>query len=162
MLRIILIVAIISMSLFGKAITQYECMAEAIYFEARGSSYADQAAVADVIMNRVESKDFPNTVCKVVHQAKYSKWWLKTHNKLVPIRNKCQFSYYCDGKSDKIKDKDSYKRVKSLSFKVYVLGRFRGITEGATFYQAKYVDTEWFKTLKFITRIGSHNYYSKK
>ena len=75
-------------------------MSEAIYFEARGESIVGQIAVGNVALNRVHSKRFPNTVCKVVHQGVTYKGHM--------IRNKCQFSYYCDGRPEKIKDAEAF------------------------------------------------------
>ena len=74
-----------------------KCLQLNLYHEARGSSLADQAAVADVVLNRVESNSYPNTVCGVVKQARMSPWWKSVHNKDVPLKNKCQFSWFCFG-----------------------------------------------------------------
>ena len=76
------------------------CLAEAVYFEARSEPFVAQLAVANVVLTRVESHRYPDNICDVVHQAK--KW------KGKPIRNKCQFSYWCDGKPETIANVDAY------------------------------------------------------
>ena len=149
----ILLPLLLATSLFASS--QIDCLTEAIYFEARGSSYADQAAVADVILNRVESSRYPNTVCKVVHQAKL---W-----KGNPIRNKCQFSYFCDGRSDSMKDLDAYESAKLLAVQVLVFKAYRGLTEGSLFYYADYIKPPyWAKSYQFVSTIGSHKFYRLK
>ena len=72
-----------------------ECLAENIYFEARNQGFAGWVAVAQVTLNRVRDDRFPNTICEVVKQG-------LTYESGFPIRDKCQFSWYCDGKSDTI------------------------------------------------------------
>ena len=83
------------------------CLAKNAYFEARNQSILSQIAVSQVVLNRVKSADFPNTVCGVVYEAQISKWYKENMNKEVPIRNRCQFSWYCDGKADIINDQNS-------------------------------------------------------
>jgi N-acetylmuramoyl-L-alanine amidase len=107
---------------------EINCLALNIYHEARSSNLADQAAVADVVFNRVASTRYPNTVCQVVQQAVISKWHLKTTGKRVPIKNKCQFSWYCDGKSDEPTEIDAWERAKLLAKQTYVYKHYRGIT----------------------------------
>jgi len=124
---------------------QVECLAKNIYFEARNSNLADQAAVSDVVINRVESSRYPNTVCKVVHQRRSYR--------------KCQFSWYCDGKSDKPKDEDAWQKATLVAFQVYHYDLFRGISEGATMYHAKYVKPFWAKHFQLVGTIGKHKYY---
>jgi len=119
---------------------QIYCLAEAIYFESRGSSLADQAAVADVILNRVESSRYPDTICKVVHQYK-------------------QFSYYWDGKSDRMLDLDAKASATLLAVQVAKFGRFRGISEGSLFYHASYINPYWAKAYQLVGTIGQHKYY---
>ena len=87
------------------------CIATAIYFEARGEPLLGQIAVAHVIMNRVEDENFPNDPCSVVTQSKTYKW-----NPDVPIRNKCQFSFYCDGKSDIPTDMEAYDLARMIAW----------------------------------------------
>ena len=84
-------------------LTELACMATAIYFEARGEPMVGQVAVAQVIMSRVYDERYPDTVCDVVKQGYYYSW-----DKTIPIRDKCQFSFWCDGKPENIKDEDAY------------------------------------------------------
>lgn len=130
---------------------EVRCLQENIYHESRGSNIADQAAVADVVMNRVESNKFPNTVCEVVKQGRY---W-----KGNPVRNKCQFSWYCDGRSDKMLDTDAAESAYLLAYQVINYKRFRGITEGADHYHATYVNPYWAKHFNLVGTIGKHVYY---
>ena len=131
--------------------TALMCLAMNIYHEARSESIAGQYAVADVVLNRVESKNYPNTVCGVVKQAKL--WEGK------PIRNKCQFSWYCDGKRDEPTDTFSWQQSVEVAIMINNHKRFRGITEGATHYHTNYVDPYWNKDYKLVTTIDNHIFY---
>lgn len=131
---------------------EIKCMALNLYHESRGSSLADQAAVADVVMNRVESSKFPNTICGVVRQGRY---W-----KGNPVRNKCHFSWYCDGKSDRMRNTDAAESAYLLAYQVINYKRFRGITEGSDHYHATYIkDPYWTKSFNLVGTIGKHVYY---
>ncbi len=127
---------------------QTTCLAEAVYFEARGEDLAGQAAVAEVILNRVASKKFPNTVCKVINQGSQRKF-------------KCQFSYMCDGKSEKIDDRNSYERIVKLSW-IMIMGSARVLTNGATYYHALAVSPTWAKSMEKTNIIGRHIFYRPK
>lgn len=127
------------------------CLAMNIYHEARSESLAGQYAVADVVLNRVESKRFPNTVCEVVHQARL---WEGN-----PVRNKCQFSWYCDGKTDTPSEMDAWYRSLSIATQILMAGKFRGLTEGATHYHTEYVDPFWNDSMILIGGIGDHIFY---
>ena len=131
---------------------QAHCMALNIYYEARGSSRADRAGVADVVLNRVQDTRYPNTICEVVKQG------LKDTNGNMR-RNKCQFSWYCDGKHDKPQDEDLWIDAQMLAFQVVYENKYRGITEGATHYHATYVNPRWASTLQLVGRIGAHIFY---
>ena len=74
------------------------CLALNTYHEAKNQSFVGQVAVAQVVMNRVEDDRYPNNVCDVVKQGLTYKW-----KPTLPIKNRCQFSWYCDGKSDSLK-----------------------------------------------------------
>ena len=128
------------------------CMAQNIYYEARGSSLADQAAVADVVLNRMQDRRYPNTICEVVKQG-------VKHASGQMVRNKCQFSWYCDGKSDWPTDQDAWHQAQQIAYLIMHMDRFRGITEGATHYHAHYVDPNWASSLQMVTTIGDHVYY---
>ena len=130
------------------------CMTMAVYFEARGEPLVGQSAVAHVIMNRVADERYPNTVCEVVKQGPTYKWQVN-----FPIRHKCQFSFYCDGKSDKPKDKDAYRWAEMISFGA-LTGRTYDPTEGATHYHAYYVNPSWAQTKHMKVRINDHIFYA--
>ena len=135
-----------------KLFPQVQCMALNVYYEARGSNLADKAAVADVVLNRVNDTRYPNTVCEVVKQG------LQDANGNMR-RNKCQFSWYCDGKADNPQNQDLYVEAQSIAWNMVEEGKYRGITEGATHYHATYVNPRWASTLQLVGRIGAHIFY---
>ena len=136
------------------------CLAKNMYYEARNQGLAGQLAVSLVVMNRVKDKRYPDTICEVVYQGPISKWWLKEKGKIVPIRNRCQFSWYCDGKSDDPKNKKKYKFFLDLS-RDLVYGNMQvvDITEGATHYHADYVYPDWRKTKTKTIEVADHIFY---
>ena len=131
--------------LLGDVDPQVKCLAEAIYFEARGENVIGQYAVAEVILNRVDEVQFPNSVCKVVSEG-------------ATKLNSCQFSYNCDGKPEYINDLKSYKRILKLSDMFYG-GTARLLTGGATFYHSQDVNPSWTTKLKKTREIGRHIFY---
>jgi len=135
------------------------CLAQNIYYESRADNIAGKYAVADVVLNRVHDDRFPNTICEVVKQGPISKWWKEEKGKEVPIRNRCQFSWYCDGKSDNPKNADAWRDSQEIAYRIYNLGVYRGISEGATHYHATYVDPSWNKQMQTIGRIGLHLFF---
>lgn len=137
---------------------QAYCLAQNIYYEARGSNLADQVAVADVVLNRVQDTRYPNTVCEVVYQGRQKPSW-KDPNKMVMVRNQCQFSWYCDGKKDEPAQGDAWVNAQQLAYLILFLDRYRGITQGATHYHAHYVQPNWATDLQLIGSIGDHIYY---
>lgn len=146
---------------------QAYCLAENIYFESRSDSLAGQAAVADVVINRVHDDRYPNTVCDVVRDGPIRESW-KTRNDpdlpdnervYYPIKNMCQFSWYCDGKKETVYDKKAWIKAQYIAYQMLYADRFRGITEGATHYHAHYVNPNWARKIQFIDNIGSHKFY---
>ena len=131
------------------------CLAQNIYYEARGSNLADQAAVADVVLNRVKDARYPNTICKVVKQG-------RTNKSGQMIRNQCQFSWYCDGKSDYPLDKEAWSKAQQTAYMMIYYEDYRGITEGATHYHADYVKPKWARKLQLVGQIGVHIFYRWK
>tara|TARA_B110000305_G_scaffold238938_1_gene305543 strand:- start:1995 stop:2552 length:558 start_codon:yes stop_codon:yes gene_type:complete len=136
---------------------QVECMALNIYYEARSSSLADQYAVADVVLNRLEDTRYPDTICDVVKDG-------LTDDDGQMIRNKCQFSWYCDGKDDTPKNMEVLYESRSIAWDMVMLDTFRGLTEGSTHYHTSYVNPVWNKSkdnwsITRVGRIGSHIYY---
>jgi|TARA_R110002074_G_scaffold114847_3_gene245529 spore germination cell wall hydrolase CwlJ-like protein len=129
-----------------------KCLALNIYFEARGSILADKAGVADVVMNRVRDSRYPDTICKVVKQG-------YKHPNGAMKRHKCQFSWYCDGKSDTPADLDRWYEAQTIAWFMSKADKFRSITEGATHYHADYVEPSWAESLQIIGKIGTHIFY---
>lgn len=135
------------------------CLAKNIYFEAGTESTAGKVAVGVVTMNRVEDKRWPDTVCGVVEQAQYSKWWWDNHQKKVPVRYKCQFSWFCDGKPDNPYPGDIWQESLHLAEKIYFNNPYKGLLNGATHYHATYVSPNWAKHFKVVARVDSHIFY---
>ncbi|WP_118132778.1 cell wall hydrolase [Oceanicella sp. SM1341] len=129
----------------AKGDEQFKCLAQALYFEARGESIAGMVAVAEVILNRVESSDFPDTVCGVVNQGTG-----KLHQ--------CQFSYTCDGRSDRVRNQAAYERVAKVA-RIMMDGQPRMLTGGATHYHTLQVRPRWTRSLARTARIGAHVFY---
>jgi len=132
-----------------------ECLALNIYWETKAVSMADAVSVTDVVFNRVDSRYFPNTICAVIHQGKQD-----SNGNMR--RHKCQFSWYCDGKSDIPKNSEAWERSRKIAHEFFVFGTYRGITEGATHYHANYVKPNWAPNMSRVTRVGSHIFYRMK
>ena len=124
---------------------EWYCLTEALYFEARGESHSGQLAVAEVILNRVDSKRYPDTICGVVKQGQHR-------------RNACQFSYNCDGRANTIGNKAVFERLGKLS-KVMMDGKPRTMTGRALFYHNTSVRPRWAKKFVRTARIGDHIFY---
>ena len=137
---------------------ELQCLAINIYHESRSELTIGQYAVADVVLNRVESRRYPNTVCDVVYQARLSSWGLE-QGKIIPLKHKCQFSWYCDGKKDVIRDNDAYERAKQVAYNIMYNGKYRHITEHATHYHTNYVNPSWNKSMQLVGTIGNHIFY---
>ena len=129
------------------------CLALNVYHESKNQSLIGQIAVAQVTMNRVRDERYPDNVCDVVKQGLTYKW-----NPSIPIRNKCQFSWYCDGKSDKPRDEHAWDKAMLVAHGVYY-GNLDDFVEGATHYHAHYVLPSWASTKTYITRIDDHIFY---
>jgi spore germination cell wall hydrolase CwlJ-like protein len=129
------------------------CLAMNLYHEARGESLAGNLAVGFVTMNRVADPRYPDTVCGVVHQAKYHGWDL-----VNPIKNRCQFSWYCDGLSDN--PQDGKAMMESVLIAKHIMaGTVTDISEGATHYHATYVNPYWSADMTVVLEIGEHRFY---
>jgi len=143
------------------------CLAKNIYFEAKSEPIAGQYAVADVVLNRVKDSRFPKTICEVVYEGPLREsWQTKKQTDLddaeriyYPIRDRCQFSWWCDGKSDNIKDGDAWRKAQEIAYRLVNDYKHRGLTEGATHYHATYVNPKWAPTLDLVGRIGTHIFY---
>ncbi|WP_083541476.1 cell wall hydrolase [Sinorhizobium americanum] len=122
------------------------CLAEGIYFEARSESVKGQAAVAQVILNRVRNPTYPKTICGVVYQ---NKAW----------RNRCQFSFACDMIRDLIYSRSHWKTAKEVAMAVTAGKIWLPEVGSATHYHATYVKPAWAKTMKRVGQIGLHIFY---
>jgi len=131
------------------------CMAQNIYFEAGNQPLAGKIAVAQVVINRTNHPNYPTTMCDVIYQAKWKENWL---GNLVPIRNQCQFSWFCDGKSDDPVDSPTWMNSLKVAADV-VQGRYGDITEGSTHYHSIYVNPYWADSLNETVVINEHIFY---
>ena len=123
--------------------TQWQCLKEAIYFEARGESLPGQIAVAEVILNRVDSPLYPGTVCGVVQQRG---------------GGGCQFSYVCDGNTDRMREKVAADLAGRLA-RAMLDGAPRHLTDGATHFHTRNVRPGWSKHFPKTAAIGAHLFY---
>ena len=131
------------------------CMAKNIYFEAGNQPLAGKIAVAQVVMNRVANRDYPDNICGVIYQ---SKWRTNWQGNPVPVRNMCQFSWFCDGKSDEPVDSATW--LASLEVAQAVAwGEYGDITEGATHYHSDSVNPYGADSLNETVGINNHLFY---
>lgn len=144
--------------------TELECLATNIYFEARDQDVLGQRAVAHVALNRVKSPDFPNTICDVVKQGP-----TYTNRPDLPRKNRCQFSWYCDGKSDNIRFQKRNGETVDIVYDAYwtaavealevISGRSKDPTNGATFYFAHdLVKPRWADVFVISATIEDHTF----
>ena len=138
--------------------TAFICLALNTYHEAKNQSLVGQIATAQVVMNRVEDNRFPNTICEVVKQGPTRPSW-EDPEKEYPIKHRCQFSWYCDGKDDTPKNEKAWRKAQDVAFIVYYNKIQLDVTEGATHYHATYVRPAWAKTKKRTPRIEKHIFY---
>jgi spore germination cell wall hydrolase CwlJ-like protein len=125
---------------------EQKCLAEGIYFEARGEEVKGQAAVAQVILNRVRNPAYPSTICGVVYQ---NENW----------RNRCQFSFACDRIPDLILSPWHWKTAKEIAMAVTAGKIWFDDVGSATHYHATYVKPPWGRTMKRVAKIGKHIFY---
>lgn len=128
---------------------EQRCLAEAVYFEARSEPLEGQAAVAQVILNRVKSGLYPSSICGVVYQNR--------HRHLA-----CQFTFACEGKSLRIRDTESWDRATRVASAVLEGRTYLADVGGATHYHANYVRPSWSRRLKKMDVIGRHIFYKLK
>ena len=135
--------------------TQLECMAKNIYFEAAIESTAGKLAVAQVTLNRVNSDRFPNTICGVVKQGRH-------YSNGFPVRDRCQFSWYCDGKHDEPFQGKMWKESTELARYVMKHPNLKDITDGSTHYHADYIpEPRWANPKERTVKIDTHIFYKK-
>lgn len=124
---------------------QWQCLTEALYFEARGESAKGVFAVAEVILNRVDSPRYPDTVCDVVNQG-------------TGKRYACQFTFTCDGHPEHVDNPEAYARVGKIA-RAMLDGAPRALTGGALFYHTRSVSPRWSRKFARTTTIGVHHFY---
>ena len=125
----------------------FKCLAEALYFEARGETVKGQFAVAEVIVNRTASTLFPDTICGVITQGTGRKY-------------QCQFTYKCDGYKDTIAEKQAYERVSKVA-RAVLDGHSGNLTSGATYYHTNAVSPAWSRRFIRTATIGVHYFYRR-
>ena len=124
---------------------EWKCLAEALYFEARGETVKGQFAVAEVILNRVKSERFPSSICGVINQG-------------TGKRYQCQFTYTCDGYKDIVAEPRAYARVGKVARAIMDAGD-QNLTNGATHYHTTAVNPAWARVYTRTARIGDHLFY---
>ncbi|WP_275791032.1 cell wall hydrolase [Pararhizobium gei] len=125
---------------------EQKCLTAGIYFESRGESAKGQAAVAQVILNRVRNPSYPDTVCKVVYQ---NKGWY----------NRCQFSFACDRIPDIVWSRSAWQTAKEIGLAVTAGKIWLPEVGSSTHYHATYVKAHWGPTMKRVAQIGKHIFY---
>lgn len=123
---------------------EWECLREALYFEARGETLKGQYAVAEVVLNRVDSAEYPNSVCGVVAQGG---------------AGTCQFSYACDSAPDAMYERASAEIAGRIAA-IMLAGGARTLTDGATYFHSKAVYPAWANDFTRTASIGAHVFYA--
>lgn len=123
--------------------SEWECLARAVYFEARGETIAGRFAVAEVVLNRVDSPAYPASVCAVVQQGG---------------RGGCQFSFTCDGLSDRIGEPGAWREAGAIAA-LMLAGAPRTLTNGATHFHTRAVRPAWAHRFPRTAAIGAHLFY---
>lgn len=125
---------------------EIRCLALNIYFEARGEADEGQLAVGHVVINRVADSKFPSTLCEVVQQGGEKS------------RNRCQFSWWCDGRDDTPKNSKAWLSAVVLAKQIYY-GLTNDPTDGALWYHATYARPYWRQAFVIGPQIGRHIFY---
>lgn len=131
---------------------QLQCMALNIYFESALEPREGKIAIGQVVLNRVNSNNYPNTICKVVKQGIHFK-------NGEPVKNKCQFSWYCDGINDEPWKGRRWFESYDIAHKLLSGYPFYDFAKGSLFYHAHYVDPWWNKHFTKVGQIGQHIFY---
>ena len=124
---------------------EWQCLTEALYFEARGETRQGMYAVAEVILNRRDSGNYPNSVCGVVNQGTGALY-------------ACQFTYTCDGRSDRVREQGAWNDVGQVAAQM-LAGAPRTLTGGATYYHTRGVSPSWARRFQQTAAIGAHLFY---
>ena len=139
-----------------------KCLAKNIYFEAGVESTAGKLAVANVTINRAIHVNYPNTICGVVREGIH--YYNANKDEYFPVRDRCQFSWYCDGRLDDPREGRTWESAQELAKKVLVNYHDKAlidITDGAMYYHANWMETypSWSKKKKIMTSIDRHIFY---
>lgn len=126
---------------------EWRCLAEALYFEARGEDVDGQLAVAEVILNRVDSVRYPDSICGVVKQGANA--------------SGCQFSYMCDGLKEHIANRGVFERIGKVAW-LMLAGKPRTLTDEALYFHATSVKPHWSRVFVRTAKIGRHVFYRPK
>jgi hypothetical protein len=127
---------------------QTQCLAQALYYEARGEGVRGEKAVAEVVFNRVHSRLFPHSICGVIFEG-------------ASIEGGCQFSFTCNGEMHVAKSHYDWTRARVLAGAIMAgVVKLDNETEGATFYHADYVDPDWDHLVRTV-QIGNHIFYRR-
>lgn len=130
------------------------CLALNIYFEARGEHISGQYAVADVVMYRLLNQNYPNTVCEVIRDGYYYDW-----NPDLPVKHKCQFSWWCDGQSDDPVNGKAFNQALKVAKEVLHDPDYMPRVEYSIYYHANNVRPHWVDAVEFVDGIGNHSFY---
>ena len=145
---------------------EFYCLAVNAYHEARGESFDEKIATSQVVINRAFSVRYPDTICEVITQGPIRESWktkkdptLEAHErKYYPVRNRCQFSWYCDGRSDSINNLDGWEDSVIAAYIVY-MGFGEDRVDGATHYYAhKKANPSWAKNMVVTAKMDGHTY----
>ena len=162
--------------------TELKCMAENIYFEARHEPMVGKIAVGHVVMNRIEDSRFPNTICEVVHQGPVRESWKTrqhkdlpdSERKYYPIKNRCQFSWWCDGQKDiiwatymngDVIEENMTAWRDSIHVALFIMsgGYSMDPTDGAVFYYNPHIaNPSWGAIYTETAVIGNHRFMKDK
>ena len=127
-----------------------ECLAEVMYYEARGEGMDGEKAVAEVVLQRTKSRDYPQTVCGVVYDGVQAQ------------RHDCQFSFACDGSLRRPRDGASWQRLRVLAERIMTGDvKLSGITRYATAYHSVDVAPSWAEGMVQTAQIGNHVFYKR-
>ena len=140
---------------------ELDCLARNIYWEARSEPVEGMIAVTQVTLNRVAHKSFPDHICDVVYQGPTKASW-KDKSVYYPVKHRCQFSWYCDGKSDRIPSVNQtiFDRCYEVARLVLIEGTRLPNIKQAIFYHADYVSPDW--RYPKLAKIGTHIFYGDR
>ena len=127
--------------------TDVHCLAQNIYHEARGEPMVGKLAVGHVVLNRMADRRFPRLACSVIKQGGENP------------RHRCQFSWWCDGRSDRARNREAWQESMVLAYLIRA-GITKDPTDGALWYHASYVSPSWARAMKLNVKIGKHIFYA--